>query len=70
MNITLDCIPCTVNSFLRLLKSGSIPESEKEPAMRHLLQYLADENYDQSPPDMAREMHQMIRKSEFRGSLS
>lgn len=61
MNITLDCIPCTVNSFLRLLKSGSIPESAKEPAMRHLLKYLADVNYDQSPPDMAREMHRMIR---------
>ena len=49
MNISLDCIPCIVNSFLRLLKSGILPDAEKEPAMRHLLDYLAGANYRQSP---------------------
>ncbi|GBD92487.1 hypothetical protein BMS3Abin05_00059 [bacterium BMS3Abin05] len=62
MNISLDCIPCIVNSFLRLLKSGILPENEKEPAMRHLLDYLSRADYQQSPPALGREMHRMIRE--------
>jgi len=61
MNISLDCIPCIVNSFLRLLKSGILPDAEKEPAMRRLLDFLAEADYRQSPPALGREMHRMIR---------
>jgi len=62
MNISLDCIPCIVNSFLRLLESGILPDAEKEPAMRHLLDYLSGANYRQSPPALGREMHRLIRE--------
>ena len=62
MNISLDCIPCIVNSFLRLLKSGILPDAEKEPAMRHLLDFLAKADYHQSPPALGREMHRVIRE--------
>ncbi|NOY76892.1 MAG: DUF89 family protein [Calditrichaeota bacterium] len=61
MNLSLDCIPCIVNSFLRLLKSGILPDSENEPAMRSLLDFLAKADYHQSPPALGREMHRMIR---------
>jgi damage-control phosphatase, subfamily I len=62
MNISLDCIPCIVNSFLRLLQSGILPDAEKEPAMRRLLDFLARADYRQSPPALGREMHRMIRE--------
>jgi uncharacterized protein with ATP-grasp and redox domains len=62
MNISLGCIPCIVNSFLRLLKSGILPDAEKEPAMRRLLDFLARADYRQSPPALGREMHRMIRE--------
>jgi len=62
MNISLDCIPCIVNSFLRLLKSGILPDAEKEPAMRRLLDFLAMADYRQSPPALGQEMHRMIRE--------
>jgi uncharacterized protein with ATP-grasp and redox domains len=61
MNISLDCIPCIANSFLRLLQSGILPDAEKESAMRHLLDFLAKVDYRQSPPALGREMHRMIR---------
>ena len=61
MNISLDCIPCIANSFLRLLQSGILPDAEKESAMRHLLDFLAKADYRQSPPALGREMHRMIR---------
>jgi uncharacterized protein with ATP-grasp and redox domains len=62
MNIALDCIPCIVNSFLRLLQSGILPDAEQEPAIRHLLDFLARADYRQSPPALGREMHRMIRE--------
>ncbi len=62
MNVTLDCIPCIVNSFLRLLKTGVLREEEREPGMRRLLNLLAEADYGQSPPALSREMHRMIRR--------
>jgi len=62
MNISLDCIPCIVNSFRRLLQSGILPNAEKEPAMRRLLDFLARADYRQSPPALGRVMHRMIRE--------
>ncbi len=62
MNISLDCIPCSVSNFLKLLKTGVIPENAREPAMRHLLAFLSEADYQQSPPVLGREIHRMIRQ--------
>jgi len=61
MLLTLDCIPCMANSFVRLLKALGLPEKEKEIALRHLLNALAEADYQQSPPALAGEMHRVIR---------
>ncbi len=61
MYIALDCIPCIVNSFLRLIHSGMLPQDKKEPAMRQVLRFLANADYKKSPPALGREMHRMIR---------
>ena len=61
MNVNLDCIPCFVNSFYRLLETGILPEKEKEPGMRRFLTILAEEDYNQSPPSLARLLHRLMR---------
>jgi len=59
--ISLDCIPCILNSLLRLLKKDVIPQEQHEEAMRLLLSHLSQANYHQSPVSLGREMHRMIR---------
>jgi uncharacterized protein with ATP-grasp and redox domains len=63
MNISLDCIPCIVSNFLKLLKTGIISEDAREPAMRRLLMLLSETDYQQSPPVLGREIHRMIRQA-------
>lgn len=62
MQLSLDCIPCSVNSIRRLLNTAMIPEKDKEPLMRKLLAFLAEADYTLSPPVLGREMHRMIRQ--------
>ena len=61
MDISLDCIPCIVQGYTRLLRAGTLPEEAGEPGMRRLLDYLARVDYRQSPPVLGRELHRMIR---------
>ena len=63
MKTHLECLPCTVNSYLRLADTGVIPEEKKEELMRQLLSFLSEADYKYSPPEMGAELHRMIRKS-------
>lgn len=62
MQTNLDCIPCIVNSFTRLLKMGDLTDLAKEQAIRKLLIFIADMDFKKSPPVLGREMHRMIRE--------
>jgi uncharacterized protein with ATP-grasp and redox domains len=62
MNIHSECIPCTINSYLRLAGTGVVPESQQEPILRLLLDDLARIDYGQSPPVLGRRMHRLIRE--------
>jgi damage-control phosphatase, subfamily I len=62
MNISLDCIPCFLNSFLRLLKKDIIPQDQHEEAIRRLLAHLSQADYNQSPASLGRETHRIIRE--------
>jgi damage-control phosphatase, subfamily I len=62
MNIQLDCIPCSINSYLRLVKAGDIPEALHEPMLRRLLSLLSTIEYNQAPPIIGRKMHKLIRE--------
>jgi len=59
----LECIPCTVNSYLRLVESEVVPPEKREELMRQLLHFLSGVDYQLSPPAMGRELHRMIRDS-------
>lgn len=59
----LECIPCTVNSYLRLVEAEVVPPEKREELMRQLLNFLSGVDYQISPPAMGRELHRMIRTS-------
>ena len=63
MKTHLECLPCTVNSYLRLADTGVVPTEKKEELMRQLLSFLSEADYNYSPPEMGAELHRMIRKS-------
>ncbi len=63
MNIQLECIPCTLNSYLLLAETGVIPESQKEVILRRMLKLFATLDFNQSPPVLGCKMHALIRES-------
>ena len=62
MEIALECLPCIMNSFLKLLNQGGIPDEKKETAMRRLLAFMSQADYHQSPPALGKEIHRLIRQ--------
>lgn len=62
MNFAYDCIPCTVQSFLRLIQSDGFPGQLQESVLRKVLAFLSDADYSQSPPALARGLHRMLRE--------
>ncbi len=62
MTLSLDCIPCIINSILRLLKDGMLPQEQHESALRRVLDYLATADYSLSPPALGRDLHRLIRE--------
>lgn len=63
MKIQLECIPCTINSYLRLAETGVIPASQREEIMRRILDEFANIEFNLSPPVLGKKMHALIRES-------
>jgi uncharacterized protein with ATP-grasp and redox domains len=63
MDVALECIPCTVQSCLRLLDEGFIEEDQREGLLRQTLRFLAAADWNQSPPALARELHAQLRQA-------
>jgi len=61
LRVTYDCISCAVGSLVTLFSKGLVPKKTQEAAMRALLAYLGQLDYNQSPPRMGQEMHRIIR---------
>ncbi|MBN2030213.1 DUF89 family protein [bacterium] len=62
MNIHLDCIPCIIQNYIRLVKTGSISKTQSEPVLRSLLSFLSEVDYDQPPPLLSQNLHRILRK--------
>jgi len=62
LKISFDCIPCTVNSFLKLLNQGILPKEKQESAVKQLLSSLSEQSFKQSPASLGRKVHQLIRQ--------
>ncbi len=63
MKTDFNCIPCIINSYLRLAGTDIIPASRREEILRRLLEFLSRVDYDQSPPELGRTLHSMIRET-------
>lgn len=63
MKTDFNCIPCIINSYLRLAGTGIIPASRREEILRRLLEFLSRVDYEQSPPELGRTLHSMIRET-------
>jgi uncharacterized protein with ATP-grasp and redox domains len=63
MKTQSECIPCIINSFLRLADTDTIPEQQQEDILRKLLVYLSRVDYNQSPPALGRTLQKLIRES-------
>lgn len=63
MEVAFECIPCTVQSCLRLLDEGGIAEEHREEMLRKALGYLAAADWRQSPPALARGLHTELRRA-------
>jgi hypothetical protein len=59
---TYDCIPCAIGSLITLFKKGLVADEQQQPAMRALLNYLSQIDFDQSPPKIGQDMHRIIRQ--------
>jgi len=62
MKIFFDCIPCSINNYLRLVKTGFIPEPVQEVILRRLLDFFSRTDYNQSPPALGQKMHRLLRE--------
>jgi len=62
MNIQYECIPCSLNNYVRLIKSGIIPENLQEDILRKLLDFFAQVDYNQSPPALGKVQHRLLRE--------
>jgi len=63
MKTQFECIPCIINSYLRLVETDVIPQPQQEAILRQLLKYLSEVDFDQSPPMLGSAIHEMIRES-------
>jgi len=63
MKTQFECIPCIINSYLKLVETRVLPEPQQEVILRQVLQYLSTVDYDQSPPMLGRTLQRMIRES-------
>ncbi len=58
MKTYYECMPCFINQALTAMKG--IPESEKERLLREVLKRLSEIDFTLSPPEMAREIFDVI----------
>lgn len=62
MKTEFACIPCAINSYLRLCETGVVKEEDREGLLRKLLSLLSESSYEMSPPALGREIHRLIRQ--------
>ena len=61
MKTEFACIPCVVNSYLRLCETGVVEEGSREALLKKVLKFLSETSFEMSPPELGREIHRMLR---------
>ncbi|NOZ61152.1 MAG: DUF89 family protein [Calditrichaeota bacterium] len=62
ISFSYECIPCAMGSVINLIKNGVVPPEKREPLIKEVLRFLSGVPFDQSPIEMGRDLHRVIRK--------
>lgn len=61
MKSQLDCIPCFTRQALDTVKEVVDDPARREEILRRLVHEIAEADWQQSPPEMAQQLHRIIR---------
>ncbi len=62
MKISLDCIPCFVRQAADAVKMSVFSDEDRKNLMHHVLQWLGDVDFNQTPPAAAQMIHRRLRE--------
>jgi uncharacterized protein with ATP-grasp and redox domains len=62
MKVNLDCIPCFQRQALQAVRFISDDEKLHERVLREVAKKLLDSNWDLTPPELAHQVHSIVRK--------
>jgi len=62
MNTTLQCIECSLHSFLKLIEEHNFEKEVQHKLVRELLTFLASTDYNNPPPVIAKYYHSKVRE--------
>jgi uncharacterized protein with ATP-grasp and redox domains len=61
MKTNLECIPCFLRQSLEAARMVTTDTDVHETIMKEVMQYLQTISYEKSPPEISREVHNLIR---------
>ena len=61
MKTYYECIPCLLQSIIRLFKNGLVKAETKEIIIKKVLADLSKESLNQSPPSIAQKIHKIVK---------
>jgi uncharacterized protein with ATP-grasp and redox domains len=62
MKLNLDCIPCFQRQALQAVRFISDDEKLQERVLREVTKKLLESNWDLTPPELAHEVHSIVRR--------
>jgi uncharacterized protein with ATP-grasp and redox domains len=62
MKTYYECIPCILQSIIRLFNNGIIQKNKQEIILKIILKHLSNISLNKTPPKIAQEIHKIIRK--------
>ena len=61
MKTHLECIPCFIKQSLEAARMATNDEEIQEKVLKEVMKHLQDISYENSPPELSREVHTIIR---------
>ena len=62
MKVHLDCIPCFIKQSLEASRMATDDPAVQEKVLKKVMNHLKDISYEDSPPELSREVHAIIKK--------
>ena len=62
MKTSLDCIPCFIKQSLEAARMATDDEETQAEVLREVMKHLQAISFTNSPPELSREVHEIIRR--------